>query len=280
MGTNRNRQRRNHVNNMSNKTVSELFDLSGKVALVTGASGHLGRELSIGLAEAGASVVAASRSLERGEDTARSLPVVGSAQHTAVVLDHLDPTSLTSGFADALSRAGQIDVLVNNGHQATTKTWQDTTTEEFTAQLANASGYFALAKAVRDHAVARRTKASVILLGSMYGVVSSVPAMYEGIGPGNPVAYQVLKGGVLQLVRHLAVHWARDGIRVNALSPGPFPNPARAPAELCRRLAELAPLGRLGNADELKGAVVFLASDASSYVTGHNLVVDGGWTAW
>ncbi len=118
------------------------------------------------------------------------------------------------------------------------------------------------------------------MLGSMYGFVSSVPAMYEGIGPVNPVAYQVLKGGVIQMVRHLAVHWARNGVRVNALSPGPFPDTNRAPAELCRRLAERTPLGRLGNANELKGAVVFLASDASSYVTGHNLVVDGGWTAW
>jgi NAD(P)-dependent dehydrogenase (short-subunit alcohol dehydrogenase family) len=265
---------------MNQKTVPELFDLSGKVALVTGASGHLGHELAIGLAEAGASVVAASRSVERGAEIARSLPIIGAAKHLAVGLDHLDSGSIGSGFADAVKRAGQIDILVNNGHQATTKTWQDTTAAEFTAQLANASGYFELAKAVRDHAVERQTKASVVLLSSMYGIVSSVPSMYEGIGPGNPVAYQALKGGIIQMARHLAVHWARDGVRVNTLSPGPFPNVDRAPAELCRRLAERTPLGRLGNADELKGAVVFLASDASSYITGHNLVVDGGWTAW
>jgi NAD(P)-dependent dehydrogenase (short-subunit alcohol dehydrogenase family) len=265
---------------MSQKTVPELFDLTGKVALVTGASGHLGRELAIGLAEAGASVVAASRSAERSEEVARALPVVRNAKHAAVALDHLDSASIASGFADAVNRAGQIDILVNNGHQATTKTWHDTTADEFTAQLANATGYFELAKAVRDHAVQRQAPASVVLLGSMYGIVSSVPAMYEGIGPGNPVAYQALKGGIIQMARHLAVHWARDGIRVNTLSPGPFPNVDRAPAELCRRLVERTPLGRLGNADELKGAVVFLASDASSYITGHNLVVDGGWTAW
>jgi NAD(P)-dependent dehydrogenase (short-subunit alcohol dehydrogenase family) len=265
---------------MSPRTVPELFDISGKVALVTGASGHLGRELAIGLAEAGASVVAASRSAERSNDLARALPVVGKAKHAAVALDHLDSASIASGFADAVTRAGQIDILVNNGHQATTKTWQDTTAAEFTAQLANASGYFELAKAVRDHAVERQEEASIILLGSMYGIVSSVPSMYEGIGPGNPVAYHALKGGIIQMARHLAVHWARDGVRVNTLSPGPFPNVDHAPAELCRRLAERTPLGRLGNADELKGAVVFLASDASSYITGHNLVVDGGWTAW
>jgi gluconate 5-dehydrogenase len=265
---------------MNYKTVTDLFDLRGKVALVTGASGHLGRELAIGLAEAGANVVAASRSAERGERIAGSLPLIADAKHIAVELDHLDSTSIATGFADAVRRAGQIDILVNNGHQATTKTWQDTTGEEFTAQLANATGYFELAKVVHDHAVECKAKASLIMLGSMYGIVSSVPAMYEGIRPTNPVAYQTLKGGIIQMVRHLAVHWARDGVRVNALSPGPFPDSDRAPAELCRRLAERTPLGRLGNADELKGAVVFLASEASSYVTGHNLIVDGGWTAW
>jgi gluconate 5-dehydrogenase len=192
----------------------------------------------------------------------------------------MDNESIATGFAAAVRSAGKIDILVNNGHQATIKTWHDVSAEEFTEQLANATGYFVLAKAVRDHAVARRAPASIILLGSMYGIVSSCPDMYEGIGPGNPVAYQALKGGVIQLARHLAVHWAPDQIRVNALSPGAFPATDRAPAELCRRLAERTPLRRLGTADELKGAVVFLASEASSFVTGHNLVVDGGWTAW
>lgn len=265
---------------MAGKTVREQFDLSGRVALVTGASGHLGHAIASGLAEAGATVVVASRTLERAQAVAQDLPKVGGRNHITVKIDHLSSDSIASGFAAAVAAAGQVDILVNNGHEATTKTWHDISDDEFTAQLANAAGYFHLAKELRDHAVTQGIPGSVVLLGSMYGIVSSVPAMYEGIGPGNPVAYQVLKGGVVQLAKHLAVHWASDRIRVNTLSPGPFPNPDKAPAELCRRLAERTPLGRLGNADELKGAVVFLASDASSYVTGHNLVVDGGWTAW
>jgi len=265
---------------MSGTSVRDQFDLSGRVALITGASGHLGHAISSGLAEAGATVVAASRTLERATEVARQIPAGNGVRHLAVQINHLNSDSIATGFAAAIKSAGKIDILVNNGHEATTKTWHDISDDQFNAQLANAAGYFHLAKELRDHAVSRSSPASVILLGSMYGIVSSVPAMYEGIGPGNPVAYQVLKGGIIQLTRHLAVHWARDQVRVNTLSPGPFPNRDRAPAELCRRLAERTPLGRLGNADELKGAAVFLASDASSFVTGHNLVVDGGWTAW
>jgi len=93
------------------------------------------------------------------------------------------------------------------------------------------------------------------------------------------VAYQALKGSIVQMTRHLAVYWAQDGVRVNCLSPGPFPGP-QAPAELIDRLKTKSPLGRMGTPQELKGAIVFLASEASSYVTGQNLIVDGGWTAW
>ncbi len=265
---------------MSGKTVRDLFDLSDKVALVTGATGHLGQEMAIGLAEAGASVVVSSRSFERAHQAVSKLPVMGNAQHRAVQLDHTNSRSISEGFAAAVQSASKIDILVNNGHLPTTRTWQNVESDEFTAQLANATGYFQLARELHHHAVARNAPASVILLASMYGMVSSYPSVYEGIGPGNPVAYQTLKGGIIQLARHLAVHWAVDRIRVNTLSPGPFPDQERVSAELCHRLAERTPLQRLGNADEMKGAVVFLASDASSYVTGHNLVVDGGWTAW
>ena len=92
-------------------------------------------------------------------------------------------------------------------------------------------------------------------------------------------AYHALKGAIVHLTRHLAVYWARDGVRVNCLSPGPFPGES-APAEMVERLKTKSPMNRMGHAGELKGAVLFLASDASSYVTGQNLIVDGGWTAW
>jgi NAD(P)-dependent dehydrogenase (short-subunit alcohol dehydrogenase family) len=113
----------------------------------------------------------------------------------------------------------------------------------------------------------------------MYGQVASYPEVYEGLCPASPAAYHALKGGLIHLTRHLAVYWAKDNVRVNCLSPGPFPSPAVAP-ELAERIRQRSPMARLGRPHELKGALVFLASDASSYVTGHNLNVDGGWTAW
>jgi len=265
---------------MNDRTVVDLFSLADRVALVTGATGHLGAAIAQGLAEAGASVIATSRNQPRAQEIVDALPRSANAQHRAVELNHCDQASIQRAVAEALDAAGRIDVLVNNAHQPTTRTWRDAGFDDVAAQLENAAGYFTLARLVRDHVVARAGAGSIILLGSMYGRVSSDPAMYEGIGPGNPVAYQVLKGGVLQLTRHLAVHWARDGVRVNCLSPGPFPNPQSAPAPLMNRLAAKSPMGRVGTPDELKGAVVFLASDASSYVTGQELAVDGGWTAW
>ncbi|MSR58781.1 MAG: SDR family oxidoreductase [Planctomycetaceae bacterium] len=264
-------------------TVQQLFDLSGKVALITGGTGHLGSAMARALAEAGARVVVTSRDLLRARDTAATLPRAADAEHLpvhlGVELDHMQPEMLERSFGEVLQQTGRVDILVNNGHDAQADDWTTVTPEQFTRQLANATGYFELARLVRNHAVERGGGASVILLGSMYGMVASYPDAYEGICAASPVAYHTLKGGIIHLTRHLAIYWAKDGVRVNCLSPGPFP-PERVSRAMVERLCTKSPLGRMGRPVEVKGAVVFLASDASSYVTGQNLVVDGGWTAW
>ncbi len=269
------------MSNQTNQepTIQELFDLSDRVALVTGGAGYLGTAISTALAEAGASVVISSRDVDRATSAAAALPRPGGAQHHAVKLDHKDDTSIRDGLAQAIQVAGQVDVLVNNGHGGPIDDWTNISDNGFNDHLSNATGYFLLARLMREHAIEREAPASIIMLGSMYGMVGSYPDAYEGVCPASSVGYHALKGGIIHMTRHLAVYWAKDRVRVNCLSPGPFP-PDRVTRDLVDRLCQKSPMGRMGQAHEVKGAAVFLASDASSYVTGQNIVVDGGWTAW
>ncbi len=260
-------------------TIQRLFDLRGRVALVTGASGYLGSAMARALAECGARVVVGSRDVTRAAEVLASLPAVEGGEHFAVTLDQMDERSLDKGFCEAIERADRMDILVNNGHEILAADWRAVTAEQFTRQLANATGYFLLARELHSQAIARGGPGSVIMVGSMYGVVASYPEVYEGLPNASPAAYHALKGSIVHLTRHLAAYWAKDGVRVNCLSPGPFPS-EKADPKLVARLNKKVPMGRIGKPSELKGAVAFLASDASSYVTGQNLLVDGGWTAW
>lgn len=267
------------TNPPSTNRVLDQLDLTGKIALVTGGGGHLGAAFASALAEAGAQVVVTSRDQNRASEAASTLPMPNDKKHVGVVLDHMETDSIERCLATVTQQVGPIDILVNNGHHPTAQPIDEATPEDFSRQLANATGYFQLARYVHDSAVERNSSASIIMIGSMYGIVGSYPDVYEGIGPASPVAYHTLKGGIIHLTRHLAVYWAKDRVRVNCLSPGPFPAKTVSP-ELVQRLEGKCPMGRMGSAHELKGALLLLASDAGSYITGQNLVVDGGWTAW
>lgn len=264
---------------MSEPTIHNLFDLTGRVALITGGSGFLGRSLSRALAEAGATVVIGSREQARAQSVTDELPSPGGAVHRAVVLDQLDESSLNAGFEAAVAAAGQVDIVINNGQQGHPLDLTNVTAEAFNKDLQNATGYFLLARRLRDHVVGRGVPGSIVMIGSMYGVVGSYPDAYDGVCAASPVQYHTLKGGIVHMTRHLAVYWAKDNVRVNCLSPGPFPS-EKAPAEMVERLCQKSPSGRMGLPHELKGPLLLLVSDAGSYVTGQNLLVDGGWTAW
>ena len=264
---------------MSEPTVQELFDLTGQTALITGGSGHLGFAMATALAEAGASVIVGSRDSERAQQTAARLPASANGSHFGVAIDQLDESSLNRGFDAALEHASTIDILINNGQQGHALDLTDVSADAFNRDLQNATGYFLLARRLRDHLVERDSPGSIVMIGSMYGMVGSYPDAYEGVCTASPVQYHALKGGILQMTRHLGVYYARDNVRVNSLSPGPFPGQS-APAEMVERLKAKSPMSRMGEPHELKGALLLLTSRAGSYITGQNIVVDGGWTAW
>lgn len=259
-------------------TVQDLFNLTGKKILITGASGYLGSSMARGLAEAGATVIVGSREATRAFDVAKALP--GNRNHCGVAIDHMSEASIRKGFKSAVEQVGTIDALVNNGNEAVNKDWAEVDAEQFTQQLGNATGFFLLARLLRDHAVKQKAPASIVMIGSMYGIVGSYPDAYQDIGSASPVGYHTLKGGIIHMTRHLAVYWAQDHVRVNCLSPGPFPNFPKVPTEMVDRLCQKSPMKRMGLPHELKGSLLLLVSDAGSYITGQNLLVDGGWTAW
>ena len=262
------------------RSVLELFSLQGKVAIVTGACGWLGSAMSQALAEAGARVVVTSRTPEQAAEFARTLP---GSDHLGLGFDQGATDTIPDFVAGVVERTGRIDVLVNNAYGGTAPDIDKATAEDFDqAYHVGVTAYFLLAREVVFHLRQRREPGAIVNIASMYGVVASYPGAYEGLSANSPPNYHGLKGGVVHLTRHLAAYWAQDNIRVNAISPGPFPRPEvdeRIPGFI-PRLEEKVPLGRIGRPEELKGAVVLLASDAGSYITGQNLLVDGGWTAW
>jgi len=265
---------------MSERSVHQLLDLTGKVAIVTGAAGWLGSAMSRALAEAGATLVVTSREEAKAQEFAATLPGNG---HMGLALSQEDTDQIPAFVAQVVEKLGQVDVLVNNAYGTTAPTIDSATAEDFDrAYHAGVTAYFLLARAVADHLRSRNAPGSIINIASMYGVVASYPDAYTGLPINSPPNYHGLKGGLVHLTRHLAVYWAKDRVRVNAISPGAFPSPRvrGSQPEFIERLNGKVPMGRMGEPEELKGLVVLLASDAGNYITGQNILVDGGWTAW
>ena len=262
------------------RSVIDLFSLQGKVAVVTGACGWLGSAMSRALAEAGAQVVVTSRD---GGQAAEFATTLSGSGHLGLGFSQGDTDTIPNFVAEVVEQMGRIDVLVNNAYGGTAPDIDNATAEDFNqAYHVGVTAYFLLARDVMLHLREHQRPGSIINIASMYGVVASYPSTYEGLSAGSPPNYHALKGGVVHLTRHLAAYWAKYNIRVNAIAPGPFPKPeVRDQVKgFIPRLEEKVPLGRMGRPEELKGAVVLLASDAGSYITGQNLLVDGGWTAW
>jgi NAD(P)-dependent dehydrogenase (short-subunit alcohol dehydrogenase family) len=267
-----------------------LFSLRGRTAIVTGAAGLLGREHCLALGKAGANVVATDLDAQALEGAARELEERDI--HTlSLPADITDRGTLEALRDAALARFGAIDVLVHSAaiddkfdpqaDVAATR-FEVYPLERWRRSLdVNVTGAF-LSCQVFGSEMARRGRGSIINIASTYGMVAPDPSLYEDANGRRRFlkspAYPTGKGAVLALSRYLAAYWGPAGVRVNSLSPGGVE--AGQDVEFVARYGRRTPLGRMARRDEYHGAVVFLASDASSYVTGSNLVVDGGWTSW
>ncbi len=268
----------------------QTFDLDGKVAVVTGALGLLGREHCLALAAAGAKVVATDLDADGCAEFAESLVRFHRTPALGVAADVTDPDSVEALAERVLGSFGQVDVLVNNAaiddkfaSDATDESrFESYSVERFRRMLeVNVLGTFLCAQRL-GRRMAARGSGSIVNIASTYGVVAPQQALYRRADGSQSFfkspAYPTSKGAVLQFTRFLAAYWGNAGVRVNALSPGGVaqdPDP-----EFRRQYVARTPLGRMAEPSDYRGALVFLASGASGYMTGANLIVDGGWTAW
>ena len=266
------------------RSLAELTDLNGRVALITGGAGHIGSVMGEALAELGASVAVLDMAQDACSDIARSIHDTYGTNTLPLVADLTEEGSEQSVSQQVLDHFGRLDILVNCAALVGTselKGWVTPFREQSpeTWRLAievNLTTPFLLVQACSG-ALAASGHGSVVNIGSIYGMVGADKSLYEDTSMGNPAAYAASKGGLLQLTRWLATELAPD-VRVNAISPGGVWRDQ--PETFAARYVTRTPLHRMATEEDLKGAIAYLASDLSTYVTGHNLVVDGGWTAW
>jgi NAD(P)-dependent dehydrogenase (short-subunit alcohol dehydrogenase family) len=264
------------------KSLQQLLSLKGKTAIVTGGAGYLGTAISETLAELGANLVLASRDKEKCQKKCDEIMQIngGSVQAVALELDVLKKNSVAEFFPQVHEHFKTVDILVNNAWSGNKNSWESISDEDWDYDVnMSLNSVFRLTKAATDDLKASR---GVILnIASMYGHIGPDYRIYDGKEFANPPSYGAAKAGVLQFTRYLASFLSPYGIRVNALSPGAFPHPPTQQHEVfMQKLGSKNPMNRIGQPDELKGAVALLCSDAGSYITGQNLCVDGGWAIW
>ena len=274
---------------MTDKDLSNLFDLTDKVAVVTGGAGIIGERVTSGLAANGASVAVVDRNGDGARRVADEIVANGGIA-IAVECDVSDPRDVSDMVSAVVNKFGSIDILHNNAAvKATNLEAYYAPLEDYSLDIwrevtaVNLDGMFLVVQAVGKQMLKQGVGGSIIQTASTYGITGPDFRIYEGsqyLGCQitNPLVYSATKAAVVGMTRHLATYWADKKIRVNTLVPGGIESGQNE--TFMDNYGSRTPLGRMAYRDEIVGAVVFLASDASSYMTGQMLVSDGGWTAW
>lgn len=265
----------------SNDKYQKMFSLKNKVIMITGGAGHMGSSMSKALVSFGANVIMIGRNEERLRDLVIQNKPSGNNSFEYFVCDVTREEDFQDVVKKVVSNHGTIDVFINNAHSGKREKFEDLTKAAWQDGLEHTlTHYFTCLKAVSP-VMLKVGKGSIINVASLWSYLAPDQRMYLDLNNNPPIHYSVAKGGALSMTRYLATLWADKGIRVNAISPGWFPQ-KRGPErpdymhEITRRI----PMGRIGQPDDLAGIVVYLASDASSYVTGQNFIIDGGYSVW
>ena len=268
------------------------FDLSGRVFLITGGCGLLGVEHAKAIADAGGTPVIADLKIEAANDCASSIAGEYGVPACAVELDVTSAASCRNALQAVLQRKGRLDGLINNaahnpkveGKGLAASRFENFSLEDWSRDLAvGLTGAFLASQVFGAH-MAAHGGGVIVNIASDLGLIAPDQRIYRRPGladseqPVKPVTYSVVKGGLVMLTKYLATYWAEQSVRVNALVPGGVY--AGQPDDFVERLTNLIPMGRMANKDEYRAALVFLCSEASSYMTGSNLIIDGGRTCW
>lgn len=256
-------------------SVLDSFRLDGRAAVVTGGAGLFGRQIVEALAEAGARTFMASRHVEKLEAQAQQFRAAG-LDVSALRFDQGDAHSTRALLDQLLAQVEGVDILVNNAVARPMRDWSDDASAWEASMRVNATGLFSITKLFGEH-MAVRGRGSIINIGSIQGLVGPDFTLYEGLGWGLPPDYFFNKGGMNQFSRYVAGKLGAQGVRCNTVCPGGFFN--HQDPIFVERYNRRTFLGRMAGESDLKGVIVFLASDSSSYVTGAEIVVDGGYTA-
>lgn len=262
------------------KSLKELFSLKNKTVFITGGSGYLGTAMCEALAELGSDIIIGSRDKVKCEQFAKRLEIKYGIKASGIYVNILEINTIKEALLFIKENYKKLDILINSAWSGKKNTFESITIDDwkYDIDVCLNSVFYTIKEALP---YLKGTKGVIVNIASMYGHIAPDYRIYDETKFTNPPSYGAGKAGVIQLTKYLASFLSPYGIRVNAISPGPFPRPeVQKNTSFMEKLSSKNMLNRIGYPEDLKGAIALLCSDASSYITGQNICVDGGWGVW